>query len=206
MKENKKSSKGLIILIIILIICVLGLGGYIVYDKMLDNSNINNEKINQTEKKQNNNYELYASNLKQNISEKYDSNNLNYQYVLSEIIKDGYEVYLTKENELYIKYYNKELFEKYGQYKISNKVLNFYIVSTGQAGGNTLYFINMDGTVGSADIEYNIENNSQIIIKKDLGYKNIVSIINGMFGDENSGVKGPIFIDINGNLFGDNLK
>ena len=36
MEETKKSSKGLIVLVIILIICILGLGGYIVYDKMLN--------------------------------------------------------------------------------------------------------------------------------------------------------------------------
>lgn len=34
MEETKKNSKGLIVLVIILIICVLGLGGYIVYDKL----------------------------------------------------------------------------------------------------------------------------------------------------------------------------
>ena len=32
--ENNKNSKGLIVLVIVLIICVLGLGGYIVYDKL----------------------------------------------------------------------------------------------------------------------------------------------------------------------------
>lgn len=58
MKENKKSSKGLTILIIILIICVLGLGGYIVYDKVFDNnkqlSNINSSsQSSTTEKTQN---------------------------------------------------------------------------------------------------------------------------------------------------------
>lgn len=59
MEETKKNSKGLIVLVIILIICILGLGGYIVYDKLstkptpttnntkssttklLDNNNIN---------------------------------------------------------------------------------------------------------------------------------------------------------------------
>ncbi len=58
MKEPKKSSKGLTILIIILIICVLGLGGYIVYDKVFDNnkqlSNINSSsQSSTTEKTQN---------------------------------------------------------------------------------------------------------------------------------------------------------
>ena len=34
--ENKKNSKGLIVLVIILVLCVLGLAGYIVYDKVLN--------------------------------------------------------------------------------------------------------------------------------------------------------------------------
>ncbi len=51
MEETKKSSKGLIILIIVLIICVLGLGGYIVYDKVLNKATANNTNTSTTTKK-----------------------------------------------------------------------------------------------------------------------------------------------------------
>ena len=206
--ENKKNSKGLIVLVIILIICVLGLTGYILYDKNNKSDNIslgNENKTTAEQKKENNNYKSFSSNLKSEISKKYDSNNLNYQTISNEVVKDGYEVFLTKENTLYVKYNNVELLSKYGKYKIADNVLNFYIISTGQGGGNTLYFINEDGTVGSADTEYSIENENQIKIKNDIGYKNIVSIVNGTFGDGYSGVNGPIFIDIDGNIFSENL-
>lgn len=206
--ENKKNSKGLIVLVIILIICVLGLTGYILYNKNHkgDSDNLVNENQKTNEQtKENNIYKNFSSNLKSEISKKYDSNNLNYQTISNEVVKDGYEVFLTKENTLYVKYNNANLLAKYGEYKIAENVLNFYIISTGQGGGNTLYFINEDGTVGSADTEYNIENENQINIKKDIGYKNIVSIVNGTFGDGYSGVNGPIFIDIEGNIFSENL-
>ena len=36
--ENKKSNKGLIIIIILLIVIILGLGTYIVYDKLIANN------------------------------------------------------------------------------------------------------------------------------------------------------------------------
>ena len=53
MEETKKSSKGLIVLIIILIICVIGLGGYIVYDKVLNKNKqtVNNSNTPTTIKK-----------------------------------------------------------------------------------------------------------------------------------------------------------
>lgn len=62
MKENKKSSKGLTILIIILIIYVIGLGGYIVYDKVLNKNKqtANNSNIPSTTKK----IENYDENIK----------------------------------------------------------------------------------------------------------------------------------------------
>ena len=76
----------------------------------------------------------------------------------------------------------------------------------GQEKGYILYFINEDGTVGSADVEYGIINDNNITIKKDIGYKDIVSIVSGIFGDGYSGIHAPIFIDINGNVFTDNFE
>ena len=67
-----------------------------------------------------------------------------------------------------------------------------------------LYFINEDGTVGKADTEYRMNDNISVI--KDIGYKNIVSIISGTFGDEFTGYHGPIFIDINGKIYSEAFK
>lgn len=211
-------NKGLIIVVVVLSLLVAGLGGFIIYDKVLANKstgNIDNKVLTDKPIEKNNNqdkettsdnkYELFAKNLKSQFS-KYDSNNHSYLHVKSDVVKDGYEVYLNENQTLFIKYFNNELNAKYNEYKIADNVLSFYVVAAGQGGGNMLYFINEDGTVGSADTEYGIGNSNQITIKKDIGYKNIVSIISGTFGDEFSGVSGPIFIDINGNIFSENLK
>ena len=55
---EKKNSKGLIILVVVLSILVVGLGGYIIYDKFLSNSTVEQEK---TEDETLVNLENYAS-------------------------------------------------------------------------------------------------------------------------------------------------
>lgn len=183
-------------LIVVLVVIVLCLGGYIVYDKFL---------IEKQPENIDNSYQVFVENFKNELS-KYDSNNQSYQYIKNDIVKDGYEIYLEENGSLFVKYFNEELNEKYSNYKISDNVLSFYAINVGQGGGNMLYFINEDGTVGSADTEYGIGTSNEIVIKKDIGYKNIVSIINSTFSDGFYGVHGPIFIDINGNIFSENLK
>ena len=201
----KEKNTRLIILSIILFLLVIGLSGYIVCEKFLFDKNIeNNEEINDITKN-NNNYQIFAENLKKQLS-KYDSNNKSYQLIDSGVVKDGYEVYLDYQGNLFIKYFDKLLNDKYGEYKIADNVLNFYIINVGQEKGYILYFINEDGTVGSADVEYGIINDNNITIKKDIGYKDIVSIVSGIFGDGYSGIHAPIFIDINGNVFTDNFE
>lgn len=196
----EKKSMALIVLVIILSLFVIKLGRDVVNYK-----NINNNVINDNEEENIfNNYQIFADNLKSQIA-KYDVNNKNYQYIKNNFVKDGYEIYLNEQGSLFVKYFNKELNDKYGDYKIADNVLSFYTINVGQDVGNMLYFINEDGTVGSADTEYGIGTNDQIIINKNIGYKNIVSIVNGNFGNSYSGVHGPIFIDINGNIFCKNL-
>ena len=53
----------------------------------------------------------------------------------------------------------------------------------------------------------NIENSiaNEININRDLGYKNIVTVLPSLFG-ENSGSLGPIFVDINGNMYSANFN
>lgn len=226
MKKLNGIILGLIIILLLVTICV----GVVVFIKKDSESNskisklenqiteikssnkINVENNVDNEKQQNqisnitkNDYEIFAKNLKKQIS-KYDNNNRNYKYVENDIVEDGYEIYLTKNGELFVNYLNKELNTKYGKYKIADNVLMFYIINCGQDVGNMLYFINEDGTVGMADTEYGISSNNTIKVEKDIGYKNIVSIVNGGFGSEYSGVNAPIFIDINGNIFAENLK
>ena len=48
MEENKKENKGLIVLVILLILCVISLAGYIVYDKVLSNNKQSNNQTDET--------------------------------------------------------------------------------------------------------------------------------------------------------------
>ena len=65
-----------------------------------------------------------------------------------------------------------------------------------------LYYINEDGTVSSADTEYSVVNNEEITIKNNIGnYKNIGWYI----WNEYTGISATLFIDINGNVYSENL-
>lgn len=195
-------------LIIILSFLVVILGGYVFFDNYKDrllineNDELNNEDTN-IDGNIKNNYSIFANNLKENVS---NFGNKNYLFVSNSVIDDGYEVYMDNNGDLFIKYFDDSLSVKFGNYKISSNVLSFNVVGVGNGGGNNLYFINENGTVGSADIEFGVMNDGKITVNKDLGYKNIVNIVSGTFDDGYTGVHGPLFIDINGNIFSPNLK
>ncbi len=197
----EKKNTWSVVSIIILSLLVVGLGGFIVYDNYFRDKDVAN---NNTKGTTNNSYKTFAKNLKSQFS-KYDSNNKNYQYINNHFVEDGYEVYLNKNGNLYVRYFNENLNSKYGTYKIAEDVLSFYAINVGQDVGNMIFFINEDGTVGSADTEFGIDTDNKITITRDLGHENIVSITNDTFGDGNTGVYRHIFIDINGNIFSENL-
>lgn len=190
----EKKYKTILFIMVVLLVIFASISTYLIYEKYY----INN-KQNQTE----NNYNIFAQSLKKELS-KYDNNNYNYQRVTNEIVPDGYEISINEKGTLYVRYFNKELNDKYGKYKIADNVLSFYVINDGQNFGNMLYFINEDGTVGKASAEYRMNDNISVI--KDIGYKNIVSIISGTFGDEFTGYHGPIFIDINGKIYSEAFK
>ena len=190
---EKKYKINLFIMVVFLVIFV-SISTYLIYDKYY----IRDEQ-NQSE----NNYNIFAQSLKKELS-KYDNNNYNYQRVTNEIVPDGYEISINEKGTLYVRYFNKELNDKYGKYKIADNVLSFYVINDGQNFGNMLYFINEDGTVGKASAEYRMNDNISVI--KDIGYKNIVSIISGTFGNEFTGYEGTIFIDINGRIYSEAFK
>ena len=145
---------------VVLLVIFASISTYLIYEKYY----INN-KQNQTE----NNYNIFAQSLKKELS-KYDNNNYNYQRVTNEIVPDGYEISINEKGTLYVRYFNKELNDKYGKYKIADNVLSFYVINDGQNFGNMLYFINEDGTVGKASAEYRMNDNISVI--KDMGKQN----------------------------------
>lgn len=192
----EKKNKIIMFIMVVLLVILASISTYLIYDKYYRATD-NEDKVAE------NSYTIFSQNFKKELS-KYDKNNYNYQIVTNQIIEDGYAITLNEKGSLYVKYFNKELNDKYGTYKLADNVLSFYVINDGQNFGNMLYFINEDGTVGKADTEYRMNNNISVI--KDIGYKNIVSIISGTFGDDYTGTHGPIFIDINGNLFSESFK
>lgn len=209
MKENKNS--GLKFLITFLVLLVLGLSAFIVYDKcfkkqdkcIIDSSSVNpKETTGKSESKSSDlavSYSNFANKMKSERS-KFNDSYSSGQYVNS-CVEGGYTVSLSSDGKLYVKYHNDNINSKYGNirgnFDVADKVLSFYVVPYGQGGCNGLYFINEDGTVGMADIEYSAMNMNDISINKNIGFKNIVSVISGDFYL----AAGPIFVDIEGNMY-----
>lgn len=183
-----KDFKNIIIIMLTIIIVLLSV---IVYKQFKNTNVLNNEE---------NNYGKYAKKLSDEINNFSDSNYLS-QRVDHEMLQSVYYVTLNKNKELHIEYSNEELNNVFGNYKISDNVISFYIINDGQAFFNSLYYIKTDGTVGKADVESSNINNKNITITNDLGLKNIITILPTTFDSQESGYHGPTFVDINGNIF-----
>ena len=211
--EEKKN--GLVIPFIIVIVLLLGLASYICYDKFLkpsestkcvtksadtENKSLNDKKC---EESKNNQYDIFANNMKAKRSE-FDKNNTFYKWRRSD--EGNYYVYLDRNGTLYISFVDEKYSSKYTDYKVADKVLSFYIIDEGVGEGGFVFFINEDGTVGKVDAEKAIRETGSISIKNDIGYKNIVAISEGIFGNEQSGAHYAIFMDIDGNMFSDGFK
>lgn len=110
-----------------------------------------------------------------------------------------YTVTLTSDGLLSINY-----LDEFSARQISSNVLNYYLINTGQDIGKTLFYIKEDGSVSKASIEYGYSGDSDIKIENNINnLKDIVTILEGSYSDGLSGHHGPIFIDINGNMFYD---
>ena len=149
-----------------------------------------------------NDYNVFANNFKQEFS-KFNNDNMQSLDVKNSIVGD-YNISIDAQGILYVDYEDAKLKAKFGKKKIASNVLSFYLIESGNGGGNVLYFINQNGTVGLADIEYGAETN--INIKTDLGYKNIVNVISGVFSAQKSAAASAIFVDIDGKLYNANFK
>ena len=92
MEETKKNSKGIIVLVIILIICILGLGGYIVYDKLSTKPTptTNNTKSSTTKLLDNNNINEILTITNRECTEK---------DMLNVVINNNKELYLVLDNK-----------------------------------------------------------------------------------------------------------
>lgn len=217
------------VLITILVLIILGLGSHITYDKFLEKDNTYNEKdiINNNSKNEENvknetsddRYNEYLKNLENAI-------NNHFQKVPDvsddELAKLDYEKYYSQQSycgntadggiKYCISLENKILNLKLSNneestVKLSDNVLNYFIVSIGQYGYKNLYYITTTGKIYEVDHEMQIDEGVDNLNKKELNLKNIVNVI-GIDAGLLSSSGDVAFIDIDGNLFtfGENDK
>ena len=208
--EQEKSNKGVITLLIVIIIILLCLVGYLLIGRDLlnkdssgnttttantDSSDTKN-KMSAAEK-----YQVYLSNLEKQIRSSYNNNDKVYYKNLingkNNFYDTFYEISINKNKELLFS--SKEL--SLNNYKVSDGVLNMFVIEEGNAGYEYLFFVKKDGTINKFCIScITTEDKTPKIEKEDVKY--VVSVMQGNFGKEvdESGWVSPIFIDIDGNI------
>ena len=206
--ENQKSNKGVIgvliaiIILLLLIICFL-LFGNKTLNKCKDDINITTPTTTKTIENnvQNNGvkssdelYSDYLSNLKNGITSKYETYSNNVVSGHSHYLDTNYDFTIKKNLDLVFTTGDK----KYNNYKVSDNVLNMFLIDAGNGGYTLLYFIKADGSLNKMCIDCLNENDTVKIEKENKKY--IVNVTQGLFDYEYSGAPGPIFIDINGNV------
>lgn len=216
--ENK--NKKYIVLVAILMILVLGLGSFIVYDKVLkedkttnnensNSENSNNENTNVSETS--NPFELFRNNLIQERNEKFDeSKDRSLSYSLNEKTAMGnyfYELSLNKDGDLIVNFSQSDLIDRYGNSVVlAHNVLLFNSVNVGNGGMKVLYFVKEDGTVSSINLEQQLEVKGDFNVTDNVGnFKDIINIIPSSIDLNNAEISDstvqPFFIDINGKIF-----
>lgn len=217
------------VVITILVLIILGLGSYITYDKFLEKDNTNNEKdiINNNNKNEENiknetsddRYNEYLKNL-ENVTNKHfqkvpdvsdeelanlDSKKYySQQSYCSSTANNEIEYCISLDNKiLSLQLSNNDE----STIKLSDDVLNYFIVNVGQAGYKNLYYITTAGKVYEVNHEMQIDEGVDNLSKKELNLKNIVNVI-GIDAGLLSSSGDVAFIDIDGNLFtfGENDK
>ncbi len=220
MEEKNNVFKYLFIVFLILT-CILG--GFIVYDKFIKESDSNIQGSNNnysddnseqdTNNSQDNNVNAFSENSYDNFKENFIKARENYYAEVKDkayFVRNTLAISLDKDGNLY--YSNENSKET-----IATNVLDFDFLYSGNGGEKVLYFIKEDGTVSCArGVVLTPTNNKLTFDKNNLdikdnigGYKNIigfqdgiVSICNEICSDSTS----PMFIDINGNMYNENIN
>lgn len=216
------------VVITILVLIILELGSYITYDKFLEKENTNNEKdiINNSKNEENIKNETSNDRYNEYLKNLENATNKHFQKVPDvsddELAKLDYEKYYSRQSycgntanseiEYCISLDNKILNLQLSNndestIKLSDNVLNYFIVNVGQAGYKNLYYITTTGKIYEVDHEMQIDEGVDNLSKKELNLKNIVNVI-GIDAGLLSSFGEVAFIDVDGNLFtfGENDK
>lgn len=188
----------LFIIIIILLLGVLGFGGYKYMELEKDNDILINENKTITEElnKQKeesekasatNDYSSFVKKMKESRESLNNAIGLG-EMTSNPFINEKIEKYgigLTKTGELSVE--NK---------KIASNVLFYRAIFVGNGGFRGLFYVTEDGKVYIANVEESLYNKETIKIKEIKGVKEIVNIIPS--GAEDG--QDALFVDINGNI------
>lgn len=205
----EKSNKGLVVTIVILIVLLLGVLGYVYYDKFylkddneetvrLEKKKPTNEEINTL-----NNYSTFVENLKKDRAKEEEGIVKSYdEYTASAFDSIGirYTINLTNDGVLSINYYDD--YNTYGT-NLDTGVLFFRLAYAGNGGFRVLYYVKEDGKVYSSGVEYApYEKRKPTVNKFENGCKEIVNILPSAYREVPEGAGGVevSFVDINGNI------
>lgn len=188
-KEKKGIRCSYAVLVIILFAALCFVVDYSIIDRKLN-------RCDHSDSSSKIDYSEYSNKVKSQRTVMFDQGVSIMSGVENSLVGD-YIVRLSKDGLLSIEYSNESSVRN-----ISDNVLSYYLINTGQDIGKTLFFIKEDGTVSKASIEYGYSALSDIEIEDNVnGLKDIVTILEGSYSEGLSGSHGPIFIDINGNMY-----
>ncbi len=178
------------VFIIILVIIVLGLGGYLVYDKVLSKDEVKKEKTETKEVKSDKNAKEDLITLDFDSSKSLNTKDFNYVLDTTDHSLDMYaslsqeKIMFSYENDTVKAYYldksntNEELSFEHEISIEKEKVADIYIGGFGQAVGlETLFFLMNDGTVEYMPIYDAIKNNNYKSYGKLEGVEKVVKFL-----------------------------
>jgi len=215
MKKNKIIVT-LLVIMIVLLVGIIGFGGYKYMELQKDNDKLTSENKNITEElnKQKeektsatNDYSLFVKKMKEERQKLFNSETLNvdfYESVSTYSNNKGYGVNLTGDGVLQLIIGEKKT-------EVAKNVLLYRVVYLGNGAYKSLFYITEDGFVYVANVEEVVVGNGKLKSVKQKSAKEIVAIIPGgsgeIYKDENGktmespGAAHPFFVDINGNIY-----
>jgi len=185
------------IVIVLLTICVLGLGGFLVYDKVLKEEKVETFNNKKTEEKFNVDlaYEKYINNLVKFRNNETGPYGTFYVEGIGDSFSEEYFFEINKNGDLIT---GKAGLSSFDSNKIDSNVVNMFLIESGQGGDQSLYYLKEDGTLYFFYVPDLLIDNELKIKKTDK--MNVVSVYCAGYSDEYTGSYGPVFVDIEGNI------
>ena len=159
-----------IIIILLCLVCYLLFGEEIFKDNTSNTPKVSDNFQNSTTKTTDELYNEYLTNLKKEITDNYKTYSNNVVSGTSMYLNTDYN--FTIDKNLNLTFTTND--GKYTNYKVSENVLNMFLIEVGNAGYKNLYFIKTDGSLNKMCIDCLKEDTTVNVIKEDK--KNIINV------------------------------